>query len=129
MIQVKALNKKRGEFEVLSNLSFQVPRGSIIGFLGPNGAGKTTTIKLLLGLLSPDSGSIKLFGEEMDRVPSVATRRKIAYLAQDPVFPEQLSGEEVLTLVADNIRCPGLRAGQKSFLSSFNCRRLLPQGS
>ena len=98
MIQVQALNKKIGKIDVLSNLSFQVPKGSISGFLGPNGAGKTTTIKLLLGLLVPDSGSIRLLGEEIGRAPSVALRSKISYLPQDPVFPDQLSGREVLAL-------------------------------
>ena len=119
MIQVQALNKKIGKIDVLSNLSFQVPKGSISGFLGPNGAGKTTTIKLLLGLLVPDSGSIRLLGEEIGRAPSVALRSKISYLPQDPVFPDQLSGREVLALVAENYSLPSAHRRAAELLAQF----------
>jgi ABC-2 type transport system ATP-binding protein len=59
-INIRALNLRRGRF-ALDNIDLVVPRGSIVGFAGPNGAGKTTTIKAVLGLISPDSGSVTLF--------------------------------------------------------------------
>jgi ABC-2 type transport system ATP-binding protein len=98
-IEVLELSKSLGKRQVLRELSFSVPQGSITGFLGPNGAGKTTTIRLLLGLLRKDSGTIRILGKQ---ALSGDIKRKIGYLAQDPVFPEELTGLEVLTLVAEN---------------------------
>ena len=68
-IEVRALCKSFGSVQVLKDLSFRVPKGSITGFLGPNGAGKTTTLKLLLGLLYKDRGQVRLFGEEIETRP------------------------------------------------------------
>jgi len=83
---------------------FRVQRGSVHGFLGPNGAGKTTAIKIILGLIAADSGQVKVLGE-----PLIFGRRHnylqyLNYLPQDPVFPEGLTGKEVLFLVADVYR-------------------------
>jgi ABC-2 type transport system ATP-binding protein len=63
VVEVRGLTKHYGEF-TLENVAFDVPEGYITGFIGPNGAGKTTTIKLILGIVRGDSGSIKVFGEE-----------------------------------------------------------------
>ena len=64
-ISVKGLTKRYGSFVAVDNISFDVAEGDFFGFIGPNGAGKTTTIKSLLGLLKINSGSIKLFGEDI----------------------------------------------------------------
>ena len=68
MIRVDNLVKKFGDLAAVDNISFDVDRGEIFAFLGPNGAGKTTTIKLSLGLIFPDGGSVRLFGEDVRRV-------------------------------------------------------------
>jgi ABC-2 type transport system ATP-binding protein len=65
VIEVRALRKEFGQKVAIGNLNFDVKRGEILGFLGANGAGKTTTIFMLLGLIAPTSGSIKIFGNEM----------------------------------------------------------------
>ena len=65
VIQVKNLTKKFGKFTAVDKISFEVYPGEIVGFLGPNGAGKTTTIQMLLDLVTPTSGSVKMFGMEM----------------------------------------------------------------
>ena len=65
ILQIQNLSKTYKEFK-LSNVSFSVPSGSIVGFIGENGAGKTTTIKLILNEIKRDSGSVKIFG--MDNI-------------------------------------------------------------
>ena len=60
VLEIKNVSKYYGKNKVVDNVSFSVEKGQILGFLGPNGAGKTTTIKMILGLLSIDEGSIKL---------------------------------------------------------------------
>ena len=65
ILNVTGLSKKLGGFE-LSNMDLRVEPGCVTGFIGSNGAGKTTTIKMILGLLSPDAGSIRLFGQAVD---------------------------------------------------------------
>ncbi len=64
MIQTKELTKKYGDFTAVNKLNLNIPEGEIYGFLGPNGAGKTSTIMMLLGMTSPTSGEISLFGEK-----------------------------------------------------------------
>lgn len=99
-IEVKNLKKQFPGHMALEGIDFIVPRGSIYGFLGPNGAGKTTTIKILLGLICATEGSMKVLGEEVQFGGSYGYLEHIGYLPQDPVFPEGLTGREVLQLVA-----------------------------
>ncbi len=61
LLEVKNLTKKFGNFTAVNNLTFHIDQGEILGFLGPNGAGKTTTIQMLLGLITPTNGSIRVF--------------------------------------------------------------------
>src|ERR1700741_3883719 len=63
LLAVEHLTKVFGKFKAVDNVSFAVDEGEIVGLVGPNGAGKTTTIHMLLGLISPTSGSISLFGK------------------------------------------------------------------
>lgn len=78
----------------VKDISFEVSRGDIFGFLGPNGAGKTTTIKMLTGLISPNSGQAELFGEA---VPSRRARGRIGFLPENPyVYPYLTPAEFVL---------------------------------
>ncbi|WP_152396422.1 ABC transporter ATP-binding protein [Paenibacillus guangzhouensis] len=64
LLEIENISKSFGNKVVLKNVSFHVPSGSIVGFIGDNGAGKSTTFKAVLGLISKDSGTVKLFGEE-----------------------------------------------------------------
>jgi ABC-2 type transport system ATP-binding protein len=63
VIETDGLTRGFGARKVVEQPNLLVPSGGIYGFLGPNGAGKTTTIRMLLGLISPDSGSVRMFGE------------------------------------------------------------------
>lgn len=69
MLKVENLKKAYGKFHVLNGLDLELPSGALYGFIGPNGAGKTTTIKILTGLLLPDSGSITLDGVDVLKKP------------------------------------------------------------
>jgi len=62
VLSVKNLTKRFGKFTAVNNISFSIKEGEIVGLLGPNGAGKTTTIAMMLGIISPSSGSISVFG-------------------------------------------------------------------
>jgi len=79
--------------EVLRDVSLNVERGEVYGFLGPNGAGKTTSLKCLLGLLTPDSGTVKIFGQPGSEPEA---RRKLGYLPEHPYFYPHLTGRELV---------------------------------
>jgi ABC-2 type transport system ATP-binding protein len=81
------------KYWILRDLSFEVRAGEIFGFIGTNGAGKTTTIKLVLGLLFPDAGTIRLCGEDPSRPEA---RRRIGFLPENPYFHDYLTGWEFL---------------------------------
>ena len=84
-----------GSHVAVDDLSLSVTRGEIFGLLGPNGAGKTTTLKMLLGLIRPDAGTIQLFG----RSPrDVEARRRLGFLPENPSLYEYLTGREFVTL-------------------------------
>ena len=103
-VEVYELEKIFPSHTALKGIDFKVPRGSIYGFLGPNGAGKTTTIKILLGLLAASRGRVKVLGEEVRFGKKMNWLKKASYLPQDPVFPESLTGKEVLELVGEIYR-------------------------
>jgi ABC-2 type transport system ATP-binding protein len=97
-ISMAGLTKHYPGVAALTDLSLEVPAGSIYGFLGPNGAGKSTAIKMLAGLTKPTSGSASVAG-----IPVVAGpgyRREVGYLAQEPRFYDWMTGRETLRFVA-----------------------------
>lgn len=67
IVQTQNLSKRFGKEQAVANLNLQIRKGEIYGFLGPNGAGKTTTIRMLLGLMKPSSGTIKIFQRILQR--------------------------------------------------------------
>lgn len=81
-IDVQGVRKAFGRREVLREVTLSVPRGATFGFLGRNGQGKTTTIRMLLGLLTPDAGTIRVEGRDPAR-EALAVRRHVGYLAED----------------------------------------------
>ncbi|MCP5537825.1 MAG: ATP-binding cassette domain-containing protein [Akkermansiaceae bacterium] len=88
MIDVKNLTKRYGRHAAVSDISFQVGHGKIVGFLGPNGAGKTTTLRMLTGYLPPSSGSAEVAGYDIFR-QSLKARRKIGYMPENvPLYDE-----------------------------------------
>jgi len=98
-IEVRGLNKSFGDKHVVSDLALTVQRGEIFGFLGPNGSGKTTSIRMMCGLLTPDSGSGTCLGYDI-RTESEAIKRNVGYMTQRFSFWEDLSIRENLDFVA-----------------------------
>lgn len=98
-IDVRGLVKRFGDKLVVNDVSIRVAAGAIYGFLGPNGSGKTTTIRLLCGLLTPDSGEGTCLGLDI-RTQSAAIKRQVGYMTQKFSFWEDLSIAENLDFVA-----------------------------
>src|SRR5262245_55166540 len=92
------LSKRYRGVDALSDLSLDVPSGTVFGFLGPNGAGKSTAMKVLAGLARPSSGSAIVNGVPVSA--SGAHRTELGYLAQDPRFYAWMTGRETLRYVA-----------------------------
>lgn len=92
-IEVKNITRHYPQF-TLNNVSFNVPRGSVVGFIGENGAGKTTTIKAILGLLKEGEGKITVLGEDSRRL-SPETKDKIGVVFDGLSFPENLTAKQL----------------------------------
>ncbi|MEM2336775.1 MAG: ABC transporter ATP-binding protein [Candidatus Bathyarchaeia archaeon] len=96
-IETVGLTKRYGSLIAVNKLNLKVEKSTIHGFLGPNGAGKTTTIKVLVGLLRPDEGTVKVLGHEVyGDMPE--TRLKMGYMPELPKFPKHLKGWELLDI-------------------------------
>ena len=102
MIEIKNISKSynRGNIKAVDNLNLTVQKGEIFGFLGPNGAGKTTTIKMIVGLLNPDSGSISIKGFD-NRTNPMEAKGNIGYVPDNPNLYDRLTGTEYLNFMAD----------------------------
>jgi len=100
MIELERLTKRYGGFTAVEELSLRVDRGEIFGFLGPNGAGKTTTIRMMMGLLLPTSGRIRLGGFDLADDP-IAAKRLSGFVPDRPFLYEKLTAAELLRFCGD----------------------------
>jgi ABC-2 type transport system ATP-binding protein len=91
VVETDGLTKRYGRIVAVDGLSLTVPRGGVFGLLGPNGSGKTTTMGMLLGLVAPTHGSIRLFGQDV-RGTHLAALRRIGAMVESPAFYPYLSG-------------------------------------
>lgn len=96
-LKINNLHKSFGKNTIINGLSMSIPENTIFGFLGKNGAGKTTTMKMILGFLKKDEGSIEVFGEEVSFGQS-KTNRFIGYLPDVPEFYGYMTAKEYLNL-------------------------------
>lgn len=99
IIETDNLCKRYGAALRVSHLNLRVPEGSVYGFLGPNGAGKSTTLKMLLGLVRPTSGNIRVLGKSMDGAKRLEVLRQVGSLIESPSYYGHLTGEENLRIV------------------------------
>jgi len=99
-ISVEMVSKSFGPHKAVSNLSFSIKRGEIVGFLGPNGAGKTTTMRLLTSYYTPDTGKVLINGID-NAENDLETRKSIGYLAENNPLYEDLLVSEYLDFIAD----------------------------
>lgn len=100
IVTIENVSKSFGNNIVIDNLSFSVPEHSIFGFIGQNGSGKTTTMKMILGLLKPDSGTIQVCGEKV-QFGQTKTNQNIGYLPDVPEFYSFLKPKEYLKLCGE----------------------------
>jgi ABC-2 type transport system ATP-binding protein len=98
-IDVQGLSKRFGTLQAVDNVSLQIQQGHITGFLGPNGSGKTTSLRMLCGLLTPDSGAGKVLGYDFPR-EAEAIKRQTGYMTQRFSLYEDLTIEENLYFIA-----------------------------
>ncbi len=100
LIQTTNLVKRYGDKTAVDNVTFEVNGGEVFGFLGPNGAGKTTTIKMIVGLLQPTSGAVRVAGFDVQAQPLQA-KAASGYVPDTPNLYPKLSGRELLRFVGD----------------------------
>src|SRR5437660_7211915 len=104
-VVIHKLSKSYGEVQAVRDLSFTIERGSIFGFLGANGAGKTTTMRMLCGLVRPDSGGATIAGLEVWKNRQLV-RKKFGYVAQRFSLYRDLTVEENMRFFAGACRVP-----------------------
>ena len=97
VIEINNLHKSYGKSPALNGLNFEIEAG-VLGLLGPNGAGKTTLLKILLGLIKPNKGFVKIFGYDF-ATQSLKIRKSLGYLGEDQRFYEYMTGEEYLKFI------------------------------
>ncbi|MGN1287705.1 MAG: ABC transporter ATP-binding protein [Bradyrhizobium sp.] len=120
-IDVKGLTKSFSGREVVHDLSMQVKRGEIYGFLGPNGSGKTTTIRILCGLLTPDSGEGTCLGYDIRR-DADKIKRKVGYMTQRFSLYQDLSVRENLEFVARLYGMPDARGAAADMIARIGLK-------
>ncbi len=99
LLQVDSLSCRRGRNTVISNVSFELKKGDILGLLGPNGAGKSTIMRMLCGVLAPSHGQIGIAGHDMRLAPRLA-KRYLGFLPEDPPLYADLTVDEYLRFCA-----------------------------
>jgi ABC-2 type transport system ATP-binding protein len=117
-LEVVGLSKTYGDVHAVSDVSFSVAPGEILGLVGPNGAGKTTTLRSLAGILRPTAGTIRIAGKDLAREP-VAAKQKLAFLPDEPRLFEYLTVQEHLNLVARIYGVSGWEAKAGALLSEL----------
>lgn len=99
MIETKGLSKKYGDKYSVKKVDLKIRPGCVYGFLGPNGAGKSTTMKMILGLVKPTEGQVRIFGEEMSERNRIEVLKNTGSLIESPSYYGHLSGRENLEIV------------------------------
>ena len=101
VIETKALCKQYGPHTAEDHVELHVPQGCVYGFIGPNGAGKSTTMKMLLGLIHPTAGRVRLLGQELTEKSRLPLLRQTGSLIESPAGYLHLNAQENLEIVAD----------------------------
>ncbi|PGL29246.1 bacitracin ABC transporter ATP-binding protein [Bacillus cereus] len=105
IIETEDLTKTYGAVNCVNQLQMQVGKGDIYGFLGPNGAGKTTTIRMLLGLIKPTKGNIKVFNRDL-KTNRIDILREVGSLVESPSYYGHLTGHENLEVIRQMLQIP-----------------------
>lgn len=122
VIKTKDLLKKYRGRAAVENLNLNIRKGEIYGFLGPNGAGKTTTIRMLLGLITPTSGKIEVFGQDL-RKNKLQILRKVGSLVESPSYYGHLSAVDNLEAIRRILDVPKSRIAEVLDIVSLTGKR------
>lgn len=101
LVDVSGVNRSFGDVQALTNLTIEVPKGSISVLLGPNGAGKTTAIRMITGALTPDRGTVSVFGLDPGGFEGASVRRRCGVVSAKPSLYDRLSGWDNLRYAAE----------------------------
>lgn len=125
MVRFRNVSKSYAKSSVLAvdDLTMDLKEGEIFGFLGPNGAGKTTTIKMMVGILPFEKGSIEVCGHDIAR-DSIAAKREIGYVTDSGVLYEKMTGREFVDFMADvyGVSAADRKARADKLLADFNLK-------
>ncbi len=104
-LEATSLSKSFGQNKAVDSINLSMKKGEILGLLGPNGSGKSTTMKMILGIIRPDSGRISVEGIDVARDP-IAVKKVVGYVPETPQAYEFLTGLEYLDFIADMFGIP-----------------------
>ena len=125
MLKLQNISKSysKGAIKAVDDINLDIKSGEIFGFLGPNGAGKTTTIKMIVGLLKPDSGKIFIDGIDAWKDP-IEAKKQISYVPDSPEIYDKLKGIEYLNFIADMYEIPKdiRQERMEKYLEIFNLK-------
>lgn len=96
-VRLEGVTKRFGKHTAVSGLDLEVPRGTIYGLLGPNGSGKTTTIRMIMGILHPDEGRVRLLGDDLDHT----RRTKVGYLPEERGVYRKMKCMDLIVFLAE----------------------------
>jgi ABC-2 type transport system ATP-binding protein len=99
-LKLRGVTKRYEDIVAVDYIDLDVEQGEIFGLLGPNGSGKTTTLKIILGLVKPDSGSVNVLGIEAED-DAIAVKKQVGYVPESPCLYEFLTGLEYLDFIGD----------------------------
>ena len=100
MVKIEHLSKRFGTLKAVDDVTFSVSKGEVLGFLGPNGAGKSTTMRMITGFLTPDSGSVRVGGDDVASNP-VGAKRRIGYLPEGAPLYGDMTPRAFLRFIAE----------------------------
>lgn len=112
MIEFDHVSRTYGPKTAVADLTLAIPRGELFALLGPNGAGKTTTIRMLVGLLHPSRGSVRVCGHDLMK-DSRSAHLHLGYVPDEPTLYDKLTGREFLWFIADMFGMPRRLAGDR----------------
>lgn len=126
MVELQNVAKCYGELRAVDGLSFAIQPGEFFGLLGPNGSGKTTTVKMMLGLLDPDAGSIRIDGIDPAE-DSRGVKSRIGYVSEEAILYASMTARDIFELVISVRELDAQEATERMerFLSSFDAESLL----
>ena len=132
VLQASGLSKSYRGRKVVNEVSLELRKGEVVGLLGPNGAGKTTTFYMIVGLIPPEAGCVRLGAEEITNLPMYQRARSgISYLPQEPSVFRKLTVLENLRSIAETLDMPPAKRDELTtdLMKEFGIEHLSNQGA